>query len=67
VVLAFVSNVDWIKVILASGKFLHIPKEEHHYFQIFAAVACDFLWTSWNKAYHEGISINALSLSLSTD
>jgi len=62
-VLSFSSNVDWIKVILSPGKYLHIPLDEHHHFQIFAAVACDYLWTSRNKAYHDGISINALSLS----
>jgi hypothetical protein len=62
-VLAFESNVKWIKVILTPRNFLNIPTYQHHYFQIFAAVACDLLWVSRKKAYNEGISINAISLS----
>jgi hypothetical protein len=55
--------VDWIKAILFLDKFLQIPQTDHHYFQIFASVTCDLLWTHQNKAYHEGISFDALTLS----
>jgi hypothetical protein len=55
--------VDWIKVILFPNKFLLIPQTDLHYFQIFASVACDLLWTHRNKAYHEGTSFDALLLS----
>jgi hypothetical protein len=50
-------------VILSPGSFLHLPIEDHHYFQIFAAVACHLLWTYQNRAYHKGISFDALSTS----
>jgi hypothetical protein len=55
--------LNWIKVIISSGSILNILKTDHHYFQIFDVVACDFLWFSRNKAYHDGISFNALQLS----
>jgi hypothetical protein len=42
---------------------MQIPKTDLHYFQIFASVGCDLLWTHRNKAYHEGTSFDALTLS----
>jgi hypothetical protein len=60
---SFTSNLDRIKVILSPGSLLHLPKEDHHYFQIFATLACDLFWTYRNKAYHEGLSFNELTIS----
>jgi hypothetical protein len=40
--LIFGTLLDWIKVILSPGLTLHIPKDDHHKFQIFAAMACIF-------------------------
>jgi hypothetical protein len=42
---------------------LGVPPVETHRFQILPAVACDYLWFSRNKAYHDGIIPNALSIS----
>jgi hypothetical protein len=36
---------------------------DQHKFQIFAAVACDILWFYRNKAYHDGLSYDAISVS----
>jgi hypothetical protein len=36
---------------------------ETYRFQIFAAVACDYLWFTRNKAHHDGIILNALIIS----
>lgn len=36
---------------------------ETHWFQIFAAVACDYLWFTRNKAHRDGIILNALIIS----
>jgi hypothetical protein len=44
----FTNMLDWIKVIISLGATLKIPKEDHYRFQIFVAVACDFLWSSRN-------------------
>jgi hypothetical protein len=59
----FTNMLDWIKVIISHGATLKIPKEDHHRFQNFVAVACDFLWSSRNKAYHENLSFDALNVS----
>jgi hypothetical protein len=59
----FTNMLDWIKVIISPGATLKIPKEDHYRFQILAVVACDFLWSSRNKAYHENLSFDALNLS----
>jgi len=48
--------LDWIKVIISPRLTLKIPKEDHHCFQNFVAVTCDFLWSSSNKAYHKDLS-----------
>jgi hypothetical protein len=49
---------DWIRIMLSPGSRLNIPKEDHHKFQIFAAVVCDLLWSYQNRVYH----INQVSL-----
>jgi hypothetical protein len=55
--------LDWIKVIISPRLTLKIPKEDHHCFQNFVAVTCDFLWSSSNKAYHKDLSFDALILA----
>jgi hypothetical protein len=50
-VFQFSTMVDWIKVILFPDKYLQIPQTDLHYFQIFASVAYDLLWTHRNKAF----------------
>jgi hypothetical protein len=52
-----------VRVILYPKALLHIPSLELHRFQVFAAVACDLLWFHRNKAYHEGMSFEALHLA----
>jgi hypothetical protein len=53
----------WLLIILHPHHMLGVPPVETHRFQIFAVVACDYLWFSRNKAYHDGIILNALSIS----
>jgi hypothetical protein len=57
---------DWIKGIINPFSSLGIPLADSHLFQIFAAVLCDLLWFSRNKAYHEGVipDINTLANSI---
>jgi hypothetical protein len=55
--------IDWIKVLISPGTSLFIPKQDHHRFQILAAVSCDLLWFYRNKAFHDGVSFDALQLS----
>jgi hypothetical protein len=43
---------DWIRIMLSPGSRLNIPKEDHHKFQIFAAVVCDLLWSYQNRVYY---------------
>jgi hypothetical protein len=62
-VLYFPNILNWIKAIISPKLVLNIPKTNHHYFQIFAVVACDLLWFSCNKAFHDGIAFDALQLS----
>jgi hypothetical protein len=59
----FTNMLDWIKVILSPRSTHKIPKEDYHCFQTFATVACDLLWSSRNKAYHEDLSFDALLLA----
>jgi len=59
----FSNMQDWIKLILSLGSSLHIPRMEHHRFQIFVAVTCDLLWFYRNKAFHDGIPYDALQVS----
>lgn len=54
---------DWLLIILHPHRMLGVPPVETHRFQILPAVACDYLWFSRNKAYHDGIIPNALSIS----
>jgi hypothetical protein len=46
---------NWIKGITTPHASFGIPKFESHLFQIYAAVLCDLLWFSRDKAHHEGI------------
>jgi hypothetical protein len=54
--------MDWIKVIISPGSTIKIPKEDNHRFQIFATVTCDLLWSYPNRAYHDGLSFDALQM-----
>jgi hypothetical protein len=54
---------DWLHIILHPDRRLGLPQTEIHRFQIFAAVACDFLWFTRNKAYHDGLIPYALATS----
>jgi len=53
---------DWLHVILHPHT-IGIPASESHLFQIFAVVACDQIWYARNKAHHENLVPNALSIS----
>jgi hypothetical protein len=55
--------IDWIKALISPGTSLSIPKQNHHRFQIFAAISCDLLWFYRNKAFHDGVSFDALQIS----
>jgi hypothetical protein len=55
--------VEWIKLIISPGSAFGIPLVDQHKFQIFVAVACDILWFYRNKAYHDGISYDAIFVS----
>jgi hypothetical protein len=57
---------DWINGIINPFSSLGIPLADFHLFQIFAAVLCDLLWFSRNKAYHESVipDINSLANSI---
>jgi hypothetical protein len=54
---------DWLLIILHLHRMLGVPPAETHKFQIFAVVACDYLWFTKNKAHHDGTIPNALSIS----
>lgn len=54
---------DWLLIILHPHRMLGVSPTKTHKFQIFAAVACDYLWFTRNKAYHDGIIPNALLIS----
>jgi hypothetical protein len=56
------SMVDWLYVIL-HPQTIGIPASDSYFFQIFAAVACDQIWYAKNKAHHENLVPNALSIS----
>jgi hypothetical protein len=55
--------VDWVRVILYPDALLHIPFLERHRFQVFAAVACDLLWFHRNKAFHDGLTFEARTVT----
>jgi hypothetical protein len=63
---SLLSLPDWIIGIIHPFSSLGIPLADTHLFQIFAAVLCDLLWFSRNKAIHEGVilDINALAKSI---
>lgn len=52
------SFMDWIRVILNPTFWLGIPASDSHYFQLFASVACDLIWTCRNKLIKEAVAIN---------
>jgi len=53
---------NWLNIIL-HPETIGIPLMDTHLFQIFAMAACDQIWFSRNKAFHEGLVPNALSVS----
>jgi len=59
----FSTMAHWVQQIIFLGTSLHIPRMDHHKFQIFAAVACDLLWFYINKSHHEGINIDIRPIS----
>jgi hypothetical protein len=59
----FTSMPEWINLIISSESSFGIPLVDHHKFQIFLAVACGILWFYRNKAYHDGDSFDAISVS----
>jgi hypothetical protein len=44
---------DWLLIILHLHRMLGVPPAETHRFQIFAIVACDYLWFTRNKGAFE--------------
>jgi hypothetical protein len=64
--LPIASMADWLLIILHPEK-IGIPLVDTHFFQIFAVIACDQIWYSRNKALHEGLIPNALSISRSVN
>jgi hypothetical protein len=63
VALNVTNMIDWLHIILHPECGLGLPQTEIHRFQIFTAVACDFLWFTRNKAYHDGLLSDALVIS----
>jgi hypothetical protein len=56
------SMSDWLNIIW-HPETIGIPLVDTYLFQVFAMVACDQIWFSRNKAFHEGLGPNALSVS----
>jgi hypothetical protein len=52
----------WVNIIISPGSSLGVPPMDHHKFQIFIYMACDILWFYKNKAFHDGLSFDALSI-----
>jgi hypothetical protein len=52
---------DWLLIL--NPATIGIPQTTTHMFQIFVAVACDQLWFSRNKAHHNKLVPNALTIS----
>jgi hypothetical protein len=63
VALNVINITDWFQIILHPNCRLGISPTEIHRFQIFAAVACDYLWFIRNKAHHDDIIPNAILIS----
>jgi ribonuclease HI len=59
----FTTLKEWIQLIISLGSSFGIPLVDQHKFQIFVAVACDILWFYRNKAYHDGLSFDAIAVS----
>ena len=57
-----ISIVDWVKMIINPKSFLALDDEATKEFQLFAAIMCDQVWISRNKAYVDGIKIAWLIL-----
>jgi hypothetical protein len=57
------SPTSWVEGIINHHSTFGIPLAETHLFQIFATVLCDLLWFSRNKAFHDGVIPDALSLA----
>jgi hypothetical protein len=53
---------DWLSIILNPAR-IGIPLEDFNKFQIFAMIACDYIWFSRNKAHHEDLVSDALAIS----
>jgi hypothetical protein len=59
-----VSNmIDWLLIILNPHNMIGIPQSEAHMFQIFVAVACNYIWFVRNKAHHGDLIPDALVIS----
>lgn len=56
------SMADWLHIILYPHT-IGILASDSHFFQIFAAVACDQIWFARNKAHHENLVPNAMIIS----
>jgi hypothetical protein len=54
---------DWLLIILNPHRLIGIPQVEVYMFQIFAVVACDYLWFIRYKAHHEDLIPNALIIA----
>jgi hypothetical protein len=53
------SMSDWLNIILHPEP-IDITLMDTHFFQIFAMIACDQIWYSRNKAFHEGLIFQML-------
>jgi hypothetical protein len=49
--LSISSMADWLYIILHPHT-IGVPASDSHFFQIFAAVACDQIWFARNKAHN---------------
>ena len=58
-----ISIVDWVKMIINPKSFLALDDEATKEFQLFAAIMCDQVWMSRNKAYVDGIKIALVDLA----
>jgi hypothetical protein len=52
----------WLVEYYLHPETIGIPSADSHIFQIFAVVACNQIWFLCNKAFHEGLVPNALSI-----
>ena len=54
---------SWVKGIINPHTSFSIPLADSHLFQVFATVLCDLLWFSRNKAIHDGVVPDVLTLA----